>query len=59
MDDKRKDYHIDPDTLKECCGFKYRRDNKIGCLSCNWETDIKRDEDKNLPDKKDLNNTWR
>jgi len=59
MNDKRRNHHIDPDTLKECYGFKYYKDKKIGCLSCNWETEPKRVEDNQLPTKNDLDNTWR
>jgi len=58
MSDKRRNHHIDPDTLKECYGFKYIKNGNIGCLSCNWNTEPKRKTDKDLPDKMTLDNTW-
>ena len=54
MNEKRKNNHC-----PNCGGFKYKKDGKIGCLSCDWTTEPKREADKDLPTHQDLNNTWR
>uniref|UniRef100_A0A6H1ZPE2 Uncharacterized protein n=1 Tax=viral metagenome TaxID=1070528 RepID=A0A6H1ZPE2_9ZZZZ len=54
MSDRRKGSHIDPDTLKECFGFQRSKDGKVGCLSCNWTEDPKRETDKNLRTLKEI-----
>jgi hypothetical protein len=53
-----KESHIDPKTGKECSGFKYRRDNKKGCLSCSWEQELECKEDEKLPTLKDIKDVW-
>ncbi len=48
----------DPNKCPQCNGFLMSDSNKIKCLSCKFETDAKRKEDKDLPGLKEIKDTW-